>query len=123
MHDLSRRVHRGGAGRAHQGGDCRARAEGRDRRAVVVSDPLRARHDRERDQPAGWKRPRRRRTDAGALYRTSAGVLAARTRMLEDAAIDPALLIRAYREGIFPMALEDGEIGWFSPDPRGIIPL
>ena len=21
------------------------------------------------------------------------------------------------------MALEDGEIGWFSPDPRGIIPL
>ncbi len=21
------------------------------------------------------------------------------------------------------MALEDGEIGWFSPDPRGILPL
>jgi leucyl/phenylalanyl-tRNA---protein transferase len=37
--------------------------------------------------------------------------------------IDPALIVRAYREGIFPMALEDGEIGWFSPDPRGIIPL
>jgi leucyl/phenylalanyl-tRNA--protein transferase len=37
--------------------------------------------------------------------------------------IDPALLVRAYREGIFPMALDDGEIGWFSPDPRGIIPL
>jgi len=37
--------------------------------------------------------------------------------------IDPALLLRAYREGLFPMALEDGEIGWFSPDPRGIIPL
>ena len=37
--------------------------------------------------------------------------------------IDPALLVRAYREGIFPMALEDGRIGWFSPDPRGIIPL
>lgn len=37
--------------------------------------------------------------------------------------IDPALVVRAYREGIFPMALEDGEIGWFSPDPRGIIPL
>ena len=35
--------------------------------------------------------------------------------------IDPARRsIRAYREGIFPMALEDGEIGWFSPDPRGI---
>lgn len=37
--------------------------------------------------------------------------------------IDPALLVRAYREGIFPMALDDGEVGWFSPDPRGIIPL
>jgi leucyl/phenylalanyl-tRNA--protein transferase len=37
--------------------------------------------------------------------------------------IDPALLLRAYREGIFPMALDDGDIGWFSPDPRGIIPL
>lgn len=37
--------------------------------------------------------------------------------------IDPALIIRAYHEGIFPMALEDGDIGWFSPDPRGVIPL
>lgn len=37
--------------------------------------------------------------------------------------IDPALLVRAYSEGVFPMALEDGEIGWFSPDPRGVIPL
>jgi leucyl/phenylalanyl-tRNA--protein transferase len=37
--------------------------------------------------------------------------------------IDPALLVRAYSEGLFPMALEDGEIGWFSPDPRGVIPL
>jgi leucyl/phenylalanyl-tRNA--protein transferase len=37
--------------------------------------------------------------------------------------IDPALLVRAYREGIFPMAMEDGEIGWFSPDPRGILPI
>jgi len=37
--------------------------------------------------------------------------------------IDPALLIRAYREGIFPMALDDGEVGWFSPDPRAVLPL
>ncbi len=37
--------------------------------------------------------------------------------------IDPALLVRAYREGIFPMAMEDGQIGWFSPDPRGVLPL
>jgi leucyl/phenylalanyl-tRNA--protein transferase len=33
------------------------------------------------------------------------------------------LLVRAYREGIFPMGLDDGQIGWFSPDPRGVLPL
>lgn len=33
------------------------------------------------------------------------------------------LLISAYREGIFPMADESGELAWFSPDPRGVLPL
>lgn len=37
--------------------------------------------------------------------------------------IEPAVLVQAYRHGIFPMALEDDEIGWFSPDPRGVLPL
>ncbi len=37
--------------------------------------------------------------------------------------IDIPLLVRAYREGVFPMAMETGEIGWFSPDPRGVLPL
>ena len=37
--------------------------------------------------------------------------------------INPEFLLQAYRIGIFPMAMEQGEIGWFSPDPRGIIPL
>lgn len=37
--------------------------------------------------------------------------------------IDPPLLVHAYRQGIFPMGMEDDSIGWFSPDPRGIIPL
>jgi len=38
--------------------------------------------------------------------------------------IRPAVLIAAYRGGMFPMAMDNrGEIGWFSPDPRGIIPL
>ena len=38
--------------------------------------------------------------------------------------IDPELLISAYASGIFPMADEkSGEIGWYSPDPRGILPL
>ena len=33
------------------------------------------------------------------------------------------LLLHAYRNAIFPMAMEDGEIAWFSPDPRAIIPI
>jgi leucyl/phenylalanyl-tRNA---protein transferase len=37
--------------------------------------------------------------------------------------IDPILLLAAYRKGLFPMGLDDGDIGWFSPDPRGILPL
>jgi leucyl/phenylalanyl-tRNA--protein transferase len=37
--------------------------------------------------------------------------------------IPPDLLLEAYSSGIFPMGMPDGEIRWFSPDPRGIIPL
>lgn len=40
--------------------------------------------------------------------------------------IETSVLIAAYAQGIFPMSLgedQGGEIGWFSPDPRGIIPL
>ena len=37
--------------------------------------------------------------------------------------IDPAVLLSAYQEGLFPMGMDDGEIGWFSPDPRGILPI
>jgi len=33
------------------------------------------------------------------------------------------LLLHAYRHAVFPMAMENGEIAWFSPDPRAIIPL
>ena len=33
------------------------------------------------------------------------------------------LLVSAYSSGWFPMAVEPGEIRWYSPDPRGIIPL
>ena len=37
--------------------------------------------------------------------------------------IDTSLLISAYAQGIFPMSMDDGSISWFSPDPRGILPL
>lgn len=32
-------------------------------------------------------------------------------------------LLSAYASGWFPMAVGPGEIRWYSPDPRGIIPL
>jgi leucyl/phenylalanyl-tRNA---protein transferase len=37
--------------------------------------------------------------------------------------ISADLLISAYTSGWFPMAVEPGQIRWYSPDPRGIIPL
>ena len=44
--------------------------------------------------------------------------------MFEGAkSIPPAMLLNAYRQGIFPMAANNGELQWFSPDPRGILPL
>ncbi len=32
-------------------------------------------------------------------------------------------LLYAYVNGLFPMAGESGEIGWYAPDPRAIIPI
>jgi leucyl/phenylalanyl-tRNA--protein transferase len=37
--------------------------------------------------------------------------------------IPSELLVSAYSSGWFPMALDGGEIRWYSPDPRGVIPL
>ena len=40
--------------------------------------------------------------------------------------LEPGTLLAAYRNGLFPMGLgRDGgpPIGWWSPDPRGILPL
>ena len=39
--------------------------------------------------------------------------------------LEPGTLIAAYRRGIFPMIVETPEpvLGWWSPDPRGILPL
>ena len=35
----------------------------------------------------------------------------------------PGTLLAAYRTGLFPMPLRKKLIGWWSPDPRGILPL
>ncbi|MEI8308650.1 MAG: leucyl/phenylalanyl-tRNA--protein transferase [Chloroflexales bacterium] len=37
--------------------------------------------------------------------------------------LTPNMLIAAYSNGIFPMADEDGEIGWYEPTIRAVIPL
>ncbi|MFZ4516296.1 MAG: leucyl/phenylalanyl-tRNA--protein transferase [Acidimicrobiia bacterium] len=35
----------------------------------------------------------------------------------------PATLVAAYRRGLFPMRVERGVLGWWSPNPRGVLPL
>ena len=39
--------------------------------------------------------------------------------------LEAATLVAAYRQGLFPMSIEgrDRILGWWSPDPRGIVPL
>lgn len=38
--------------------------------------------------------------------------------------LEPGTLLAAYRTGLFPMRLGlDGPVAWWSPDPRGVIPL
>jgi leucyl/phenylalanyl-tRNA--protein transferase len=37
--------------------------------------------------------------------------------------LEPGTIIAAYRRGMFPMPLRRNRLGWWSPDPRGVIPL
>lgn len=40
--------------------------------------------------------------------------------------LEPGTLLAAYRSGLFPMGLGRngrGPVGWWSPDPRGVLPL
>ena len=38
--------------------------------------------------------------------------------------LEPGTLLAAYRRGLFPMPLQGDEpIAWWSPDPRGVLPL
>jgi len=36
--------------------------------------------------------------------------------------LEPGTILAAYRTGLFPMPVE-GTLGWWSPEPRGILPL
>ena len=35
--------------------------------------------------------------------------------------LEPGTLLNAYRIGLFPMPVPRRRIGWFSPDPRGVM--
>ena len=37
--------------------------------------------------------------------------------------LDPETLLEAYCRGVFPMTDTDGQVRWYSADPRGIVPL
>jgi leucyl/phenylalanyl-tRNA--protein transferase len=37
--------------------------------------------------------------------------------------LEPGTLLAGYRAGLFPMPFDRRRIAWFSPDPRGILPL
>jgi leucyl/phenylalanyl-tRNA--protein transferase len=56
-------------------------------------------------------------------YIAVAASAAQRFNVLTHRMIDPELLLQGYQLGVFPMAMENGAIEWFSPDPRAILPL
>ena len=37
--------------------------------------------------------------------------------------LEPGTLLSAYRAGLFPMPVRRRTMGWWSPDPRGVLPL
>jgi leucyl/phenylalanyl-tRNA--protein transferase len=38
--------------------------------------------------------------------------------------LEPGTVLAGYRAGLFPMPIRElGDIGWWSPDPRGVLPL
>jgi leucyl/phenylalanyl-tRNA---protein transferase len=37
--------------------------------------------------------------------------------------LEPGTLLAAYRSGLFPMPFGRRKVGWWSPDPRGVLPL
>ncbi len=37
--------------------------------------------------------------------------------------LEPGTLLAAYRTGLFPMPMGRRDIGWWSPNPRGVLPL
>ncbi|MBU6245243.1 MAG: leucyl/phenylalanyl-tRNA--protein transferase [Actinomycetales bacterium] len=61
--------------------------------------------------PAGWVFPDPRDAPAGEAV------------IAVGADLEPGTLVLAYSSGLFPMHLSDGPLAWWSPDPRGVLPL
>ena len=59
--------------------------------------------------PTAWAMPDPKRANEAGLVAIGAD-------------LEPSTVIEAYRNGMFPMPIED-EIGWWSPNPRAILPL
>ena len=60
--------------------------------------------------PTRWQLPSPETADANGLVGIGAD-------------LEPGTLLAAYRQGLFPMPFHKDQIGWWSPDPRGILPL
>lgn len=60
--------------------------------------------------PSRWRMPSPHEADAHGLVGVGAD-------------LEPGTLLAAYRSGLFPMPLRKRVIGWWSPDPRGVLPL
>lgn len=61
--------------------------------------------------PTPWKFPPARQADAVGVVGVGAD-------------LEPGTLLAAYRGGIFPMPVGEGpQMAWWSPDPRGVLPL
>ena len=60
--------------------------------------------------PNRWRLPRPELADGSGLCGIGADLA-------------PGTVLAAYRSGIFPMPVRRKTLGWWSPDPRGVIPL
>ncbi len=60
--------------------------------------------------PTSWRMPDPRTADRFGLCAVGAD-------------LRPGTLLAAYRAGLFPMPVRRRTMGWWSPDPRGILPL
>ena len=69
-------------------------------------------HDRPRvyPPPSRWQLPSPDGADAHGLVGVGAD-------------LEPGTLLAAYAGGLFPMPMHKKLVGWWSPDPRGVLPL